>query len=211
MLANPRNWRVHPRYQQEALKATLAGVGWVQNVIVNKRTGHVVDGHARVALALREELNEIPVVYVDLDESEEAIVLATFDPIGAMATTDRALLDDVLQQAATTDDDIKAVLADVEERLVGIVKELPPAPTDAYYDTARLPVMKEPGAAGNPAPPEGGWKQFAIAMSAGEFETLHAQLNALGKSWGLTRMVDVVLRLASEASEDLARREGNND
>ena len=50
LLANPRNWRVHPKAQQEALAAVLDQVGWVQDVIVNQRTGHVVDGHARIAL-----------------------------------------------------------------------------------------------------------------------------------------------------------------
>ena len=46
----------------ELILAFLAGVvmggalddavGWVQQVLVNRRTGFVVDGHARVALAL---------------------------------------------------------------------------------------------------------------------------------------------------------------
>lgn len=52
LLANPRNWRIHPKAQQDALAGVLSEVGWVQNVIVNQRTGYVIDGHARVALAI---------------------------------------------------------------------------------------------------------------------------------------------------------------
>ena len=52
LLANPKNWRVHPKAQQTALEGALNEIGWVQNVIVNQRTGFVVDGHARIALAI---------------------------------------------------------------------------------------------------------------------------------------------------------------
>src|SRR5690348_10145058 len=65
LLANPNNWRIHPKSQQDALKGVLSEVGWVQDVIVNKRTGFVVDGHARVALAISAG-ERVPVVYVDL-------------------------------------------------------------------------------------------------------------------------------------------------
>ena len=52
LAANPRNWRTHPAAQRKALRGSLDTVGWVQQVIVNKRTGNVVDGHARIEEAL---------------------------------------------------------------------------------------------------------------------------------------------------------------
>ncbi len=52
LLANHRNWRVQPKAQQDALTAVLDQVGWVQDVIVDQHTGHVVYGHARIALCL---------------------------------------------------------------------------------------------------------------------------------------------------------------
>ena len=51
LVANPLNWRIHPPRQHAALAGALASVGWVQQVVVNRRTGFVVDGHLRVALA----------------------------------------------------------------------------------------------------------------------------------------------------------------
>ena len=88
LLANPANWRIHPKAQQDALAGALDAVGWVQQVLVNRRTGFVVDGHARVALALSRGEPTVPVLYVDLAPEEEALVLATLDPIGAMAGRD---------------------------------------------------------------------------------------------------------------------------
>ena len=84
--ANPANHRRHPTRQKKALDATLNDVGWVQRVIVNQRTGRIVDGHLRVSLALERKVPTVPVVYVDLDEAEERRALATYDAIGALAS-----------------------------------------------------------------------------------------------------------------------------
>ena len=70
LLANPKNWRIHPKNQRDALVGVLSEIGWVQDVIVNKQTGFVVVGHARVALAIKAG-ERVPVVYVDLTEKEE--------------------------------------------------------------------------------------------------------------------------------------------
>lgn len=113
LLANPKNARRHPQNQQAALADVLDEVGVVQRVIVNKRTGYVVDGHARIALALRQGQPTIPVVYVDLDEREEALILATLDPISAMATYDAAALDELLRGIDTGSEALQAMLSDL--------------------------------------------------------------------------------------------------
>ncbi len=62
LLANPGNWRLHPKNQQAALAGALDTVGRVQQVMINQRTGFVVDGHARVAatpVAARPEWHRI--------------------------------------------------------------------------------------------------------------------------------------------------------
>src|SRR4051812_41145970 len=87
LLANPRNWRIHPKHQQDALQETLDRVGWVQSVIVNRITGHVIDGHLRVGLAISKGEETIPVSYVELDDEEERLVLATLDPLAGVGGT----------------------------------------------------------------------------------------------------------------------------
>ena len=113
LLANPMNWRVHPKAQQKALTGILKEVGWVQRVIVNVNTGHVVDGHARVSLALKQNATQVPVLYVDLSEAEERLVLATLDPISAMATSDKDLLTSLLADIKTNDEALGELLNDV--------------------------------------------------------------------------------------------------
>jgi hypothetical protein len=110
LLANPRNWRIHPKAQQDALTGILSEVGWVQRVIVNQRTGHMIDGHARVALAISRGEPSVPVVYVDLSEDEERAVLASLDPLSAMAVPDQEQLDALLGEISVKDDALRAML-----------------------------------------------------------------------------------------------------
>jgi len=116
LVANPKNWRVHPKVQQDALNGVLRDVGVVQNIIVNRTTGHVVDGHLRVALAIREKHPSIPVTYLELSEAEEAEVLATLDPLSAMAATDKDQLDALLRDVSTADANVMSMLASLGER-----------------------------------------------------------------------------------------------
>ena len=115
-LANPYNPRRHPERQRRAVKASLETLGWVAPVIVNARTGYLIDGHERVwqALAKGDE-SEVPCLEVDLDEAEEKQFLITFDAITYMAEYDDGMLANLIEQFKTDNEDIRAVVADIEE------------------------------------------------------------------------------------------------
>jgi len=111
LVGNPRNWRTHPKAQRDALAGVLDQVGWVQDVIVNRRTGYLVDGHARVAVAAQRGETSVPVVYVDLSEDEELLILATLDPLAAMAEADTDALADLLAAVTSEDAALTSMLA----------------------------------------------------------------------------------------------------
>ena len=116
LLANPLNFRIHPRDQQEALEAVLDEVGWVQDVIVNSKTNTLIDGHLRVKLALRKGETSIPVKYVDLTEQEEVQILAAFDPVAAMAATDKEKLAALFAEIDTDNEAMNEFLQGLAER-----------------------------------------------------------------------------------------------
>jgi hypothetical protein len=124
LLANEANWRIHPRAQQNALGGVLREVGIVQNVIVNLRKGPewpdekrgistVVDGHARISLAISDRQPSIPITYVELSPSEEAEILATLDPISAMAVADSDMLNELLKSVSTDNSALQEMLSDL--------------------------------------------------------------------------------------------------
>ncbi|MFZ4431605.1 MAG: hypothetical protein ACOYOQ_00260 [Microthrixaceae bacterium] len=124
LVANPNNWRIHGQFQANALREVLGRVGWVGEVTVNETTGNVVDGHLRVAEAISTGQPTVPVRYVRLTEEEEAIVLATHDPISALASTDhmmlRQLVEDVQLGTGALSQTVSEILSDTPSA--------PPAP-----------------------------------------------------------------------------------
>jgi DNA modification methylase len=142
LLANPANWRIHPQAQQDALAGALDEVGWVQQVLVNRRSGFVVDGHARVALALSRGESTVPVLYVDLEPAEEALVLATLDPIGAMAGQDGEKLRALLADIAVDDDGLRALLGQLagNDPKTGLTDpdEVPELPAEPYVRSGEV-------------------------------------------------------------------------
>lgn len=110
--ANPKNWRTHPPAQLDALEATLNEVGWISSIIVNETTGNMIDGHARVELAIRRGESTVPVGFVSLTEDQEALALATYDPIAAMAGTDVSALGDLVEEVSGKEIDFQSVFAD---------------------------------------------------------------------------------------------------
>jgi len=109
---NEHNWRKHPTRQKTALAQVLDKVGWVDTVLYNIRTGRLIDGHLRQSL---DPNADVPVLDVDLSEEEERLILATLDPIGAMAKTDREVLGALLE-GLQKDDEALADLLQVVAR-----------------------------------------------------------------------------------------------
>jgi hypothetical protein len=117
---NPLNYRLHPPAQREAVRRMRGMVGWVTEVIVNRRTGNLIDGQARIEEALRQDATQkIPFTEVDLSLEEEKAVLATLDPMTGMAETDREVLDDLLSQ-------VRIELPDMDDLLLTLHEDDPP-------------------------------------------------------------------------------------
>jgi hypothetical protein len=111
----PDNWRTHPQIQRDALRGLLAKIGYAGATLCRELEGgslEIIDGHLRA-----EEMGdrEVPVLVTDLDEEEAKKLLATFDPLGAMAQADAAKLDALLQQVSTTDGAVAAMLSQLAD------------------------------------------------------------------------------------------------
>ena len=112
LLANPANWRIHPAAQRSALAGVLDRIGWIQNIVINRTTGHVVDGHLRADLAVELGETRVPVVYVELTEDEELLALAALDPIAGMAVPDPEKLAELAQVLDLADNEPLALRID---------------------------------------------------------------------------------------------------
>ena len=116
LIPHSSNWRIHGSLQSDALAGVLNEVGWVQRILVNKASGLVVDGHLRLKLALDRHEATVPVLYVELTEAEERLVLLTLDPLSALAEADRGMLKALLEEVQSGDSAVQQMLSILAEQ-----------------------------------------------------------------------------------------------
>jgi hypothetical protein len=96
---HPANWRTHPQAQIDALSETLSSLGFAGAILARELVPgddtqlQALDGHARLS-TLGDAV--VPVLVTDLTEEEGLRLLATFDPLSALASTDATKLDALL-------------------------------------------------------------------------------------------------------------------
>ncbi len=177
LLENPLNWRVHPEFQQQVLTDVLDDVGWVQNVIVNKRTGIIVDGHLRNFLALQRKESTIPVVYVDLTDEEQQRILATLDPISTLAAVDRERLSTLMASVTADGENVRKLLSDMAERerlddlfppsAADLIKKYGDHDAASFWDELRLKL------------PPAVWKKYQAIMATMPGKDEHQKFKAM--------------------------------
>ena len=119
--ANPKNWRTHPRRQQEALRGILAEVGFADALLVRELPDgslEIVDGHLR-AETTPDAI--VPVLVLDLNAAEADKILATHDAITGMADVDFTQLNELLDQCSFENPTFAAMFAELEQRSVDVV------------------------------------------------------------------------------------------
>lgn len=114
---NPKNWRLHPDGQKAALASLLANpeVGWAGALLFNERTGRLIDGHARKAISDPEQL--VPVLIGSWSEEAEATILATLDPLAAMAEADGGQLKRLLDEAQISGEKLAELRKGLERQI----------------------------------------------------------------------------------------------
>lgn len=129
--ANPKNWREHPPEQQRAMKGVLEEVG-IAGALLARETPdglELIDGHLRTEM---DEGTEWPVLVLDVDENEADVLLASVDPIGALAKTNTDQLASLLGQIETENADLDSLLGELE-------KSIPTQVTDGETDPDDIP------------------------------------------------------------------------
>ena len=96
---NPRNPNRHPPGQLALLAQNILALGWRHPVIVSRRSGYVVAGHARIEAARLLKCEEVPVDYQDFaSDDEETAYLIADNRIAELAERDNAAIKDLLEQ-----------------------------------------------------------------------------------------------------------------
>jgi len=116
LLANPRNWRVHPKAQTAALRGLLAEVGYADALLARELPDgrlQLIDGHLR---AETTPSAIVPVLILDVSEAEADKILLTLDPLAGMAESDSGRLQALLNSVRTDSMAVEQLFARIAEQ-----------------------------------------------------------------------------------------------
>ena len=140
---NPKNWRTHPKRQKDALKGALAEIGYADALLARETPEGglvLIDGHLRAETTPNAL---VPVLVLDVDEAEAEKILATLDPLAAMAQSDAGKLEELHRSIAFESRAVQEMLADLA-KLPRAVDVGPPARTEGLTPQARRNEEIEP-------------------------------------------------------------------
>ncbi len=149
LVPNPRNWRRHPERQRSALRGLLRQIGYADALIAREQDGALVliDGHLRQSL---DPEQVVPVLVLDLSEEEADTLLATLDPLSAMALPDPGPLAELLERVHASAAAVTELL-DSLARSAGLPsgrglvdpEEIPPVPEEPRCQPGDLWLLGE--------------------------------------------------------------------
>jgi len=152
LLPNPKNWRKHPDAQANALRGTLSEIGYADALIAYETPGGLmlIDGHLRAETTPDQE---VPVLVTDLTEEEADTLLATLDPLSAMARTDQNSLLELVSSLNIQNDAVNLMLEAVLE-----------GETQVLEDVGTTPSLDELGSVYGELDPEMLWAEIKMRV-----------------------------------------------
>jgi ParB-like chromosome segregation protein Spo0J len=177
---NPKNWRTHPKAQQDALRGILAEVGMADACLARELDDGslmLIDGHLR-AETIGEET--VPVLILDVNEAEADKILATLDPLAGMADSDAVKLDELLRNVDTGSEALQEMIA-ATAKSAGLYQELEKQAesTDSEDEEEETPPS--------------GVRMIQLFLDESSIGEFHECCQGLSEAYGTENITDTVL------------------
>jgi hypothetical protein len=196
---NPKNWRTHPKAQQDALRGVLAEVGLADACLARELPDGslmLIDGHLR-AETLGD--GDVPVLVLDVTEAEADKILATLDPLAAMAESDAAKLDELLRNVDTGSEALQRMLAATasDAGLYGTLRDGPSdiEPTEAEESAADRDYEASVV------------RQIVLVFDQSQYESVVDALGEHAEKFGLSNNTEVILHLLETNGYAVSQRD----
>lgn len=144
LVPNPKNWRTHPQHQMDAIRGVLKEVGFAGAELAREMPDGslmLIDGHARAQIAGDAV---IPVLVLDVTEAEADKLLATYDPLSAMAETDSLKLESLLSGVQFHEQALTDMLSELAEQSINVEQLTAGIDTEEEVpETPSVPITKQ--------------------------------------------------------------------
>ncbi len=116
LVENPKNPNRHPEKQIALLAKIIKAQGFRRPIVVSKRSGFIIVGHGRFAVAKYLGMDSVPVDYQEYEnEAAEWSDMVADNKIAELAEFDNAALTDMI-------DELNAAAEEFDEELLGIAQ-----------------------------------------------------------------------------------------
>lgn len=202
---NPKNWRTHPKEQQDALRGVLAEVGMADAVLAREtESGELmlVDGHMR-AETVGDSL--VPVLVLDVTEEEAEKLLLTIDPIAAMAETNSEALKEILAGVSSDSEALASLFDDLAKQnkiffeAIGNESDEDGAAEAAGGD--------EEAELGSDGPPPSGVRMVQLFLDEKTIMDFQKWTMSLSEQYGTENITDTVMECLKRACDPLQNQD----
>jgi ParB-like chromosome segregation protein Spo0J len=190
---NPKNWRTHPKAQQDALRGVLSEIGLADACLARELPDGslmLIDGHLRA-----ETLGDgaVPVLVLDVNEAEADKLLATLDPLAAMADSDAARFEELLHTVNTSSQALQELIADTAKQ-AGLYENLDePEPEET-----------EPSEGDDSTdPPPSGVRMVQLFLDESTIDEFQDSCTKRAEEYATENITDTVLEAVRRASASL--------
>lgn len=111
---HPKNPRVHPDSAIDKLVRSIKEFGWTNPILVSK-DGYILAGHARLKAAEKAGIQEVPVIYLELEGAKAEAYLIADNRLQDETDWDLPKLKDLLQELDTGEFDLELTGFDMGE------------------------------------------------------------------------------------------------
>jgi ParB-like chromosome segregation protein Spo0J len=188
---NPKNWRTHPKAQADALRGVLAEVGLADACLARELPDGslmLIDGHLR-AETLGD--GDVPVLVLDVNEAEADKILATLDPLAAMADSDAAKFEELLHTVNTSSQALQELIAETA------------AQAGLYEDLDKPLPEKGDEPSEEDEPPPSGVRMVQLFLDESTISEFQEACTTLAEEYATENITDTVLEAVRRASASL--------
>ena len=191
---NPKNWRTHPKAQADALRGVLAEVGLADACLARELPDGslmLIDGHLR-AETLGD--GEVPVLVLDVNEAEADKILATLDPLAAMADSDAAKFEELLHTVNTSSQALQELIAETAAQ-AGLYEDLDKPLSEEGDEPSDEDEADEP--------PPSGVRMVQLFLDESNIGEFQDACTKLAEEYATENITDTVLEAVRRASASL--------
>jgi ParB-like chromosome segregation protein Spo0J len=190
---NPKNWRTHPKAQQDALRGVLSEIGLADACLARELPDGslmLIDGHLR-AETLGD--GDVPVLVLDVNEAEADKLLATLDPLAAMADSDAARFEELLHTVNTSSQALQELIAETAKQ-AGLYENL---------DEPEAEETEPSEGDDSTDPPPSGVRMVQLFLDESTIDEFQDSCTKLAEEYATENITDTVLEAVRRASASL--------